>query len=571
MRNIILLVMAMLKGNGLANLGGDRAKRKRKIKISGAGSAIMLGFAGVYMGGLAVMYVNGGFEFLKPLGLQSLILGLAVSVIAFLVFFIGLLYVMSVFYFSKDIEKLLPLPVKPGELLIAKFLVTLVYEYLVTLALLAPAMVTYGILEKSGILYYVYMTIAILLLPITPLVLASLIIMLLMRFSPAARNKDRFTLITSILAILLGFGVSFGMQALLSNSDAANFAETLSQSADKISRISSGIFPGTYFINYALAKPEGWDSLGMMAAFIAITALAFVILYWVGNLIYFKGVIGIASSSSKGRKLSRKELEESSASGSAFITYIKKDVMVLLRTPIFFMNNVLMTFLMPVIMLVPLLLNSTSDSTAEGGFHISQLRELAQTTLFTGDLKIASYILVGFFGFITFICGTNGISESAISREGNCAYLMKIIPMSYRNQIWAKISVGIGLSVLGALLLLVILIVLIAPPLWFDLICLAVIPGAVLLPNITGIIFDLFMPKIKWDNEQQAVKQNMNILYGILLSTLIIALMVAAVVVIPFPFAGAAIFIIAVPLVLSAVSAKVVNSVLNKAMLQLAA
>jgi ABC-2 type transport system permease protein len=400
-----------------------------------------------------------------------------------------------------------------------------------------------------------------------PLVISSLLIMLIMRFSPAARNKDRFTLAASIFAILLGLSLSFGMQSLISKSESVDFAQILSQSADKISRISSGVFPGTYFVNYVLVKPEGWDSLAMMLAFIGITALSFLLLYAVGNLVYFKGVIGISGSGSKGKKLSKSEFDESTASGSAFITYVKKDLLVLVRTPIFFMNNVLVSVLLPLIMFIPLLTGVTDNS----GIQLSALREMAQTTLFTGDFKIAGFILVGFFAFITFTCGTNGISESAISREGNCAYLMKIIPMSYRSQIWAKISAGIVVSLVGALLILGILIVVVLPPFWFVLLCIAVIPGAILLPNITGIIFDLYMPKIRWDNEQKAVKQNMNVLYGIFFSTMVIGLMVASVVTIPFPFAGAAAFIVCVPLLFSGLSALIVNKVLNKTMLQLAA
>jgi ABC-2 type transport system permease protein len=267
----------------------------------------------------------------------------------------------------------------------------------------------------------------------------------------------------------------------------------LSMSVDKISRISSSIFPGTYFANYALAKPEGWDSFGMILIFIVISFIAGIILYYAGNLLYFKGVIGIGASGARGRNLTGIELDKSTVSGNAFFTYVKKDLRVLFRTPIFFMNNVLVTVLFPFFIVFPILMNS-SDS---GGSQISMLRELAEANAFSGDMKIASYILVGLFGFISFTCGTNGISESAISREGNCAYIMKIIPMSYKSQIWAKISVGILLSIIGAVLSLTIMTVFLQPPLWFFLVCIAVIPGAILFPNITGIIFDLYMPKIK--------------------------------------------------------------------------
>lgn len=565
MRNILLLVIAMLKGNGLASLGGDRARKKKK-RFGSTGSIIAIFFAGIYMGGLAVFYVISGFNYLKPLGLQSIIIGLAISMIAFLVFFFGLFYVMSVFYFSSDIEKLLPLPITPGQLLAAKFLVTLAYEYLVTLVLLVPAMVTYGILEKSGILYYVYMIIIVVLIPIVPLVMASLIIMLIMRFSPAARNKDRFTLIAGTLAILGGFGLSFGMQVILRNSESSTFSMILSQSADKIARITSSVFPGTYFANYALIKPEGWVSFGMIIIFMVLSLAAGLLLYLAGNLIYFKGVIGIASSGSRGKRLTGAEIEESAVSGNVFITYMMKDFRVLFRTPIFFINNVLMIFFMPVIMVIPFFLSSPGDS-----FQLSQVRILVETTIFTGDMRIAGFILMGFSGLVTFVCGINGISESAISREGNCAYIMKIIPMSYRSQIRAKISVGIILSTLGAFLILILFTVILIPPVWFVILCACAIPGAVLFPNISGIIFDLYMPKIKWDNEQKAVKQNMNILYGILLPTVMIGAMAAVIISTELPFAAAAAFIVAFPLLLSSASAYFVNRIVNKTMLQLAA
>ncbi len=566
MKNIILLVKAMLKGNGLASLAGDRAKKKKKRRISGAGTMVILVFAALYMGGLAVLYVSSSFDFLKPLGLQSLVLGIAISVIAFLSFFFGLLYVMSVFYFSSDIEKLLPLPLTPGQLLVSKFIVTLIYEYLVVFALLTPAMITYGVLNKEGILFYIYMIITISLLPIIPLIMASLIIMLIMRFSPAARNKDRFTLIASVFAVFVGFGFSFGIQAILAKSASSDFSKILTDGVDKLTRISSSIFPGTYFANYALTKPEGLDSFFMMIVFLVTTAVSVIVLYVAGNLIYLKGVIGIAASASKGKILTKAEFEESTASGNAFLTYAKKDLKVLFRTPIFFVNNVLMNFLMPIILLFPLFINQSA-----GDFNISKIKDLVVPTLFTGNMKIAVYVLLGLFGYTVFVCGTNGISESAISREGNCAYLMKIIPMTYKDQIWAKISVGVFISSIGAILALILLVVFLMPPWWFVLLCVLVLPGAILFPNISGIIFDLYMPKIKWDNEQKAVKQNMNILYGILTATIMIGLMVALILLVPMNFVISAILIIIIPLLLSLICAIIINKIVNKTMLQLAA
>ena len=114
MKNIILLFMAMIKGNGLGQLSSDRSVNSKKKKIRSAGSIIMLALAGIYMGGIGVVYVVQGHKLLSSQGLQTLIPGISISLLAFLSFFFGLFYSMSIFYFSSDTEKLLPLPVTPG-------------------------------------------------------------------------------------------------------------------------------------------------------------------------------------------------------------------------------------------------------------------------------------------------------------------------------------------------------------------------------------------------------------------------------------------------------------------------
>ncbi|MHB1454940.1 MAG: putative ABC transporter permease subunit [Saccharofermentanales bacterium] len=565
MKRIFLLAKTLIKGSGVANFSGDtEGKKKRFGKV---GMILLLTFVGIYMGALGVIFVFGGYDLLSPLGLESLIITLAMSAASFIVFFFGLFYVMSVFYFSNDVVKLLPLPFKPGEIITAKFINTLFYEYLVIIVMLLPAMAAYGILSSAPLLYYVYAVLVLLLLPVIPLVLASIIIMAIMRFAPAARNKDRFTMIGGLFALVLGLGMNFGIQSVMSRSSGADLAALLSKSADAVASVSSRLFPGTYFANYALSKPDGLDSFLMILIFAGLTALFFAVLYFIANLLYFKGVIGISDSVSRGKKMTDAEIAETSSRGSAVGTYVLKELRILFRTPIFFMNNVLMNFLMPVIIVIPLFLGESGNEE----FSIKMIQNLMTSMTSTGDLKYAAYILLGLFGFIMFTAGTNGITESAISRDGNCAYLMKIIPMSYKSQILAKILTGIALSFCGALIIYIIFIIILAPPAWFALACLAIIPGAVLLPNISGMIFDLYMPKIKWDNEQKAVKQNMNVLYGMLFAGICIGLTVVPVVKLELPFPQALIFISVFPLVLAALSAYFVSRITNRCMIQLAA
>ena len=87
------------------------------------------------------------------------------------------------FYFSRDIENLLPLPLRPVEILAAKFTVTLLYEYLTEILFLAPILIAFGIKSHGGIFYYFNAAVIFLTLPIAPLVYASIISMIIMRFN----------------------------------------------------------------------------------------------------------------------------------------------------------------------------------------------------------------------------------------------------------------------------------------------------------------------------------------------------------------------------------------------------
>ena len=108
-----------------------------------------------------------------------------------------------------------------------------------------------------------------------------------------------------------------------------------------------------------------------------------------------------------------------------------------------------------------------------------------------------------------------------------------------------------ALSLIGIFLLVVMLILLIGPPVWFLTLLIAIIPGAVLLTNIPGMLFELLWPKLKWDNEQKAVKQNLNVLYGILVGILLAALAIITVVAFALPLLPTILILCIVPLLLA--------------------
>lgn len=157
-------------------------------------------------------------------------------------------------------------------------------------------------------------------------------------------------------------------------------------------------------------------------------------------------------------------------------------------------------------------------------------------------------ILAAVFAAICFVAGTNGITSSALSREGRQFYIMKMIPVSYGRQLMAKIMVGILLTLAGLVLTIGTLVVFLSPPPWLVGLIILIIPGAVLLPNLIGIIFELYWPKLNWENEQKAVKQNINVVFGMLFSFMFAGLGLAPIIVLKPSLPLALVYLIGVPL-----------------------
>ncbi len=551
MKNLLHLAYVIYKGNGLANFAGDANRRKKKL--SKAGSILLFAFLAVYM--IAIMSGTSVtfYRLLAPLGLQSILISLFLSMGVILVFLFGILYVISIFYYSSDVEKILPLPLRADEIIGAKLLVTAAYEYIFLTVLVAPALVVYGISSGAGLPYYLMSLVVLIALPVIPLCLSAILVMLVMRFTTFARNKDRFSMISGLLAMGLALAFVFASQSMVSFSQ-KDLANLVGSSADNLARITATVFPGTSFAAAALGGASGWQSLGQLGLLLLTAAAAVAVTLQLGRLLYFKGVIGLSAGTASRRRLTAKELDQAGTGGSAFWTYVLKDVRILLRTPIFFMNNVLMNFLWPVFILIPLLANEEGDSMA-------QVLQMLRQTAFGSDSSGSALALAIVFGASCFIAGTNGITESALSREGKLLYIMKILPMSYTRQLWAKLTVGILMSLCGTLILIIIFVALIQPPLWFILLLAMMLPGATLLPNLSGLVFELFWPKLNWENEQKAVKQNLNVLYGIVLALFFAALVIAPIAYWRLPIIPAALLACLLPLLISAGLAALIHRI----------
>ncbi len=502
MSRYIILTRIMLRNFNLLSLKSDTIGKKQ-IKGILLTIIVIVAFLPMVAGIGTLAY--GGYGMLAEIQQEGLILSLGFSVVSMAVFFFGIFYVMSVFYFSKDIESLLPLPLRPSEILAAKFTVVLCYEYLTELVFLAPVLIGFGIAAKAGLLYYLYGVLIFLTVPLLPLVYASILSMLAMRFTSMAKNRDRFRIIGGIIAM----AVAVGVNAVITNLSSANMGpEELQRLMDQGNNSYVGIVSGIFFSNrfavMALLNSEALKGFVNLILFIMICILFVMLFLSMGEGIYFKGVVGMSESYSRRKRFSGTELARASRQGSALRSYTMKELKLLFRTPVYFMNCVLMNFIFPVFLLIP---------------FIAKPEDMKMLRTFTTGVAVgemSGVVLAAAFGISVFVATTNGITSSAISREGTGIFVCKYLPVSYKTQIMAKVLSGMSMSAVGTVSMLLAASFLIAmPPLLILLIILSSLLG-ITFSSFAGILIDLNFPKLVWDNEQKAVKQNFNVVLNML-------------------------------------------------------
>lgn len=473
-------------------------------RLKTAGLLLLIGISLLPMIAAFSMLVSTLYGPLAAIGQQGTLLALGCALSGVLILIFGIFYVINIYYFAQDVEFLLPLPLRPADILGAKFLVTLIFEYLTQLIILGPLLVTWGLKSGGGVNYYLLAAVVFLTLPVIPLVLASLLAMLLMSYTSIARHKDRFRIWAGGLSLLAAFGLQYGMQKTMANTKTADMVAMLQQGQNSLVDLVVRLFPGVKFAVLGMLQQGAAAGWGYMLLFLGLTLFFLLLLRLVGGWIYFRGAIGGSESFAPHRRLSSAELAESSQPAAPLRTLMLKEFRMLVRTPAYFMNCVLVNFIWPVMFIFM--------GTAGSGDEMEGLGKLLGDKLHPGTgLLIA-------IGAALFIAGSSGASASGISREGSLFFVSKYLPVRYALQLKAKMAVAFLLAFAGFVVTLGAVAWLFpVPPLLIALAPLAAIP-AIALPVLLGTIIDIHYPKLIWDNEYRAVKNNTSVLALMLLA-----------------------------------------------------
>ncbi|MFT8350804.1 putative ABC transporter permease subunit [Clostridium saccharoperbutylacetonicum] len=438
------------------------------------------------------MMVGLGYKEFHAAGQEGMLLSLIISAGATVCFFFGIYTIMNVFYFSDDIEVLLPLPIKSSELVIGKFVAVLINMYIYTAMLILP-LVAFGVVSKATIVYYLYVIIVLIITPILPMVLASIICMILMRFTSLSKHKDGFRMFTGCATLILIVVFNYLNSGSKGNMTQEQALLKFSEGHNSMMDMMTGIFITSKFSSYGLLYNNETRGLIYILLGLILSIIIFIIYSYIGGKLYLKGIIGISESYSKKENiLENGKVKKFIQINSPLKALVIKDIKIMFRTPTYFINCIAMIFYMPAILGVAMLSRS----------NISEIRNmLSQGTSFYG------FVIVGAFVLASMSVMTGGASATALSREGRDILVSKYIPVSYKTQLYSKIISSVCINGAGSIIVAIALVIIGVSPLLFILGFLVSV-AAILVISLFGIFIDFKSPKLEWENEKAMFKKN---------------------------------------------------------------
>ena len=511
MDKVIKLTKIFLK-NSFSNMDarmGISTKSKSKILI--------YGILFLYFAGLIIFLGYNLLDGLIAIHQETVFVGMILFMIFGLAIIQTIFSSINILYFTKDSEYLLPLPLKPYQIILARTNVMLIAEYVIIFLIGFIPLVMYGILTGAGIVYYLTMILAVILVPILPVLLISMLVMFIMSFAKLTKNRNRFQLFATllVLAIIIAISISTsGMKQDLTNEEMAQMVVQ----ANGMIELVKGYIPTIDYLMEALTTNSLFTAIVEVLKTLGITIIGFIVYMLIAQKIYFKGLVGNlfgGGASNTNKKINQKEYKNS----KLYKSYVGKEFKNMARNPVFLMQCLIPAILIPIIMVIITYTGISSD-----GMGFEQINQMVGQ-MPTNTFMIACIIL----GIIQFFTMFIYIAITAVSRDGENAVFMKYIPVTLYKQYIYKIIPNIIMYMVSIAITLGIAEYILHLPI-ITLILLFVVSTIMgVLQSIVMIIIDLKRPKLNWDSEYAVAKQNLNLIFPMLFSMLNIGIMIGAV------------------------------------------
>lgn len=458
---------------------------------------------------IALFFIsNKAISFLKRTGNVGIFINIY-SVFMFLILTMqATLICPNVFYFAKDIELLLPYPIKPVELFMAKFNTLLCMLYVSEIVFMIIPMIMYGIAMNIGWVFYFGLLIMLILFPIFIGGIISIINFLLINFMKIIKNENIYQiLVATILIILIFVGEYFYVKNIVIKDP--SLQNTLISLNDIATHVNKTIIVTNPLIDIMHNKNIFYN---IVYLFIVYSVLS-IILIIIGEKLYFKKLVSSFLLNNKKCKII--DLYNECKMQKPEKSYINNEFKFITRNIAFFMQCIF-----PIIMLLV------------AGVILSiyiKFNLILKDQDIMDFFKSLNLNIEGFCVFLIVCQALNSfinLSITSISRYGKNAVFFKYIPINLYKQFWLKNVTQIILSIIISLTICFIVKLLVSS-ISINYIFIMFINSIILgiLNSILMLIVDLKRPFLNWNTEYEVIKQNGNKLFQYVYTIMIVLLL----------------------------------------------
>ncbi len=422
----------------------------------------------------------------------------------------------NVYFFSKDLEILLPLPIKTEELLISKFNTILINLYFSEFIFALLPLIIYGVETYANFNYYFNLIIVLLIFPILPTLIVSIIMMFFIKLSKFIKNKDIFQIVITLLFIFSIFIFEFGVMKNIVNKIDNNEELEKQQLEEEFIKFNNKIeIVNNYFIeiNPTIRILKNNKAIFNLFKNIFINFIFFILFILVGRKYYLKNIL----KNNSNYYLKNNNKIKINKKNKIINSYIEKEFKILFKNPTFFIQCIF-PILITIITIIIIVVVTRSNLRM---FLTSELYNNEFKNSF--DLSIVCLIL----GFLQLLSTIFNVSATSISREGKDSLYMKFMPISlYKQYIYKSIPQILINIITNFVILLLVKILFFEIKVKYLFVTFLI---SILLSIINSqlmVLVNLINPNLNWSSEYDATKQNTNKLLQYVLTIIIILILV---------------------------------------------
>jgi len=461
------------------------------------------------VGGVMISFILGyvGYKFsdsIEMMGGVPIILSVSGLVAGIGIFAFGFFSLINSMYMSSDIELLITLPLSSTQIVLLRLLSFLGLAFGIGFVAIIPISIGFAVATSAGITSWVSIILEYIFVPVFATFITASVVILLMSVVRIFRNVDVLRYIgIGVLFILLCLYFFF---ANSNNSHVevnslitilAGFGTTL-QYVDPVSGFMSAFVTSGSIIDLLI-------SIALLVA----SVLLFLI---VAKFLYLEGALNMQSTSVSGKILNDEELSKACTNNGTYKSLVKKEFNMLRRNPAYSLNNFVIGFLWPILAVV--LMYGTISSVT----NMFTPSEGAQdpTTLSIRFVIMSTCLIM--FIMILIPMTYQSIAYSSLSREGKSFPIMKQIPVDYKIQIKAKLTVAeriqhiqtTGYVLLGAVIIYLIMGVPVYFALCPTLLAFTFSEMAICMDMLNGYK----NASVNWDNEKSIASKNSGAMFA---------------------------------------------------------